>query len=141
MKIFLDTSSLCKLYYKEPDSFKIEELFIKHNITGIYLSELTKLEFISTVWKKVRIKEIDVVTANQIINFFISDYYQYIFIEMNRSIIEQAKELFLKYGTKGLRTLDSIQFATCIMVKNDVELFKTSDELFNTFLVEEGLPT
>lgn len=53
MKIFLDTSSLFKLYHEEKGSEELEKLFSQGNITHIYLSELTKVEFTSTIWKKV----------------------------------------------------------------------------------------
>lgn len=58
MKIFLDTSSLFKLYHKETGTTELEELFLTAKITTIYLSEIAKIEFASTLWKKVRTKEI-----------------------------------------------------------------------------------
>jgi len=39
MKIYLDTSSLFKLYQKEPDSVPIEEIFSNNRITDIFISE------------------------------------------------------------------------------------------------------
>ncbi len=53
MKIFLDTSSLFKLYHREADTAELEDTLSKFAITSIYLSEITKVEFTSTVWKKV----------------------------------------------------------------------------------------
>ena len=58
MKIFLDTSSLFKLYHREADTVELERNLSAITITSIYLSEITKVEFTSTVWKKVRTKEI-----------------------------------------------------------------------------------
>lgn len=59
MKIFLDTSSLFKLYHYEADTKIIEQIFSDVNVTNVYLSEITKVEFVSSVWKKkVRTKEI-----------------------------------------------------------------------------------
>jgi predicted nucleic acid-binding protein len=54
MKIFLDTSSLFKLYHREADTFLLEQLFSAVTITNVFLSEISKIEFTSTVWKKVR---------------------------------------------------------------------------------------
>jgi PIN domain nuclease of toxin-antitoxin system len=54
MKIFLDTSSLFKLYHQETGTQELEKIFELAKITHIFLSEITKLEFSSTVWKKVR---------------------------------------------------------------------------------------
>ena len=44
MKIFLDTSSLCKLYHREPDSAIIEQIFSLVTVTEVYLSEIAKVE-------------------------------------------------------------------------------------------------
>ena len=60
MKIFLDTSSLFKLCNQETGTEELESFFLKLKITHIYLSEISKLEFTSTIWKKVRTKEISI---------------------------------------------------------------------------------
>ena len=52
MKIFLDTSSLCKLYHQETGTEELEEVFSQVKITHIYLSEIAKVEFTSTVTKR-----------------------------------------------------------------------------------------
>jgi uncharacterized protein len=56
MKIFLDTSSLFKLYHKEDGTEIIEQVFNDNKITAVFLSEIAKIEFASTVWKKVRMQ-------------------------------------------------------------------------------------
>ena len=43
MKIFLDTSSLFKLYHHEIESEELENVLLKLKITHIYLSEITKV--------------------------------------------------------------------------------------------------
>ena len=45
MKIFLDTSSLFKLYHKETGTGELEELFSTVRITTIFLWEIAKIEF------------------------------------------------------------------------------------------------
>lgn len=40
MKIFLDTSSLFKLYHQEDGTQELEQLFSQAKITHIYLSKL-----------------------------------------------------------------------------------------------------
>ena len=42
MKIFLDTSSLFKLYHRETDTEDLELIFSTVKITDIFLSEITK---------------------------------------------------------------------------------------------------
>jgi PIN domain nuclease of toxin-antitoxin system len=51
MNIFIDTSSLFKLYHAEQGSEEMLSLFNKYEISTIYLSEITKIEFDSVVWK------------------------------------------------------------------------------------------
>jgi predicted nucleic acid-binding protein len=50
--IYFDTSSIVKVYHKESDSDNI--LNILPQFDGFYLSELTKIEFVSAFWKKVK---------------------------------------------------------------------------------------
>ena len=52
MKIFLDTSSLFKLYHQEEGTEELETIFTKVKITHNFLSEISKVEFTSTIWKK-----------------------------------------------------------------------------------------
>jgi len=54
MRIFLDTSTLFKLYHRESGTVELEVLFTTEKITTIFLSEITKIEFASSIWKKVR---------------------------------------------------------------------------------------
>jgi len=141
MKIFLDTSSLFKLYHREADTAVIEKLFTESKITNVYLSEITKVEFTSTIWKKVRTKEISELEAKTTIGLFETDIRKYTFIATNSLIIEQANILTSKYGLQGLRTLDSIQLSSAIASKFEVDLFITSDKLLKSLLETEGLNT
>jgi uncharacterized protein len=58
MKIFLDTSSLIKLYHQEIGTAYLDTIFENFNINEIFLSELAKIEFDSAVYKKVRTKDL-----------------------------------------------------------------------------------
>lgn len=141
MKIFLDTSSLFKLYHQENGTKELEDVFVKSKITHIYLSEIPKVEFTSTIWKKVRTKEITSEQAKITAGHFESDFEKYNFIATDSLILEQARNLTTKYGIVGLRTLDSIQLSTCILLMKQVDKFFSSDNLFNSLLEKEGLKT
>jgi predicted nucleic acid-binding protein len=104
------------------------------------LSELTKVEFTSTIWKKVRTKEITVKQANVTLDFFQSDFEKYNFVTTDSLILEQARNLASKYGIEGLRTLDSIQLSTCISLAKMVDAFFTSDHLLKALFEKEELP-
>lgn len=139
MKLFLDTSSLVKLYHREADTSVLEHVFITQNITAIFLSDITKIEFASTVFKKVRTSEITREQAFATLQLFEADFEKYYFIATDSIIIEQAKRLIEKYGLKGLRTLDSIQLSTAISLSKQVDIFLTADKLLQSLFVAEGL--
>ncbi len=141
MKIFLDTSALIKLYHQESGTQEIENLFSNFKITAVYLSELAKIEFTSTIWKKVRTKEISENTAKITIALFETDFDKFSFISIDSMILEQSRLLFADYGMLGLRTLDAIQLSTAISLKTYSDLFITSDILLKSFFEKEGLKT
>lgn len=137
MKIFLDTSSLFKLYHEEDGTEELEKIFSQVKITEIFLSEITKIEFTSTIWKKVRTKEITTKQANLTLELFENDFGKYNFVATNSLLLEQARNLTTKYGKDGLRTLDSIQLSTCKTLKNEVDIFYTNDNLLMKLIERE----
>ena len=141
MKLFLDTSSLFKLYHREDGTAELESVFSTAKITHIFLSEISKVEFTSTVWKKVRTKEISESVAKTTLELFESDFAKYTFAATDSIILEQARNLASKYGVAGLRTLDSIQLSTCVALSEQVDVFFTADKLLKTLLETEGLQT
>jgi predicted nucleic acid-binding protein len=126
MKAFLDTSSLIKLYHYESDSDIIEGILSKE-VDEIFLSELAVLEFRSAIWKKVKEGEIDEGLALKVISYFEDDFDNFQCIKLQSDIIKVASELLMKYGKKGLRTLDSIQFASALILRNQDCIFLISD--------------
>ena len=141
MKIFLDTSSLIKLYHNEIGTEVLDKVFEDNIIEEIFLSDITKVEFESAIWKKVRTKDLTIDEANGIIDSFDVDYNKFSFISINSKLISIAKNLVTKYGLKGLRTLDSIQLASIIKVKKDLSIAFTSDDLFKSLIKLEGINT
>ena len=139
MRIFLDTSSLFKLYHVETGTADLEKLFSKGKITTIFLSEISKVEFTSTVWKKVRTKEITESEAQTTLKLFEADFAKYTFVATDSMIVEQARLLTSKYGIQGLRTLDSIQLSTAVSLLLQATIFITADNLLKTLFASEGL--
>jgi len=140
MVVFLDTSTLVKLYYKEPDSEQLVNT-ISEKSSAIYLFEIAKVEFTSAIWKKVRIGDIDKETAEKVITCFENDYEIYNWIFADSTIIEISKNLFQKYGFTNLRTLDALQLGACISAKSEIDIFLTNDEFLNELFEKEGLTT
>jgi predicted nucleic acid-binding protein len=141
MKIYLDTSSLIKLYHKEEGTNELESVFASNKITHVYLSEIAKVEVSAAVWKKVRTQEISTEQANTTLHLFEKDFEKFCFITIDSLLLEQARLLVSKYGAEGLRTLDSIQLASCLQLSEDVDLFMSADKLLASLMVFEGLKT
>jgi uncharacterized protein len=139
MMAFLDTSSLIKLYHQEIDSDIIIEALATNDIEMILLSELAMLEFCSALWKKVREKVISKQSATEVIQCFNRDRNNYKWISLQYDIVISASKLLMKYGCHGLRTLDSLQLASAITMKNTDCIFLTSDKLLHKFFIEEEL--
>ena len=137
MIAFLDTSALVKLYHEEDSSLEIENEISK--VEEIYLSGIAELEFRSAVWKKVRTKEIDEIVANTVIEAFEDDFDKYSWVEIDSESLQSSKDLLMRYGQKGLRTLDSIQLSSAVALKNTNCQFITFDLRLRSFFQEEGL--
>lgn len=139
MNLFLDTSALFKLYHKEDGTDKLMGFLMENSINSIYLSEITEIEFSSAVWKKCRKREIDENIAKTIIEKFDKDSTMYRFVQQNDELRRLAKRLIAKFWIDGLRTLDSIQLASALSIKEDIQRFFTADKLLANFAIQEGL--
>lgn len=140
MVIFLDTSTLVKLYYKEPDSETLVNI-VSTVADDVFLFEFAKVEFASAIWKKVRTGEMDLNTATQVISCFENDYDIFSWILADRTIVEISKNLFQKYGLTSLRTLDALQLGACLSAKSEIDVFLTHDSFLNELFEKEGLRT
>lgn len=138
MNLFLDTSSLIKLYHKEEGSDKVMELALAAH--KIYLSSLSILEFSSALWKKVRTQEITKDNCMTVIAIFEDDKYNYHWITQDFQINQSAYDLLKKWGESGLRTLDSIQLASAITLREQHSVvFSTADSKLRELFKQENL--
>lgn len=139
MRIYLDTSSLIKLYHTESGTEELDGIFESNQVQEVFVSSLTKVEFNSALWKKVRTKDLIEIEAVEIMASFEADYSNYSFIEVTQEVLLVAKELISKYGLNGLRTLDSIQLASILKVKSKLDLAIAADDLLNSLIEMEGI--
>ena len=72
---------------------------------------------------------------------FDKDTIKFSFIPESQLLPQKARGLIGKHGRNGLKTLDSIQLASALMVKSEIELFLTSDNLLSEISQIEGLAT
>jgi len=138
MKVFLDTSALIKLYHEEEGSGRILGM-LSRNIQAIFLSEIALLEFRSALWKKARQKEITATAARNVIACFEQDAAKFQFVRIDSSLLNTAALLLMRHGDKGLRTLDSVQLASALTLKDADCIFLSSDQLLLDFFKKEKL--
>jgi predicted nucleic acid-binding protein len=139
LKLFLDTSSLLKLYHKEEGSEQLLKLAL--GAQEIYLSTLAKLEFRSALWRKVRTKEISKEECEAVVQIFVQDKQKYHWVLQDQRIDEMAECLLAKWGENGLRTLDSIQLASAITLQGQPDcIFHTADKTLAKMFKKEKLP-
>ena len=111
MKYFFDTSALVKIYHDEEGADKA--LAIYNSEGQITISELAKVEFYSTIYRKYRERAIDLETLNLLIekfDFDVENKYEILFF--SPGITEQAQKLLREHGKAlGIRSLDSLQLS------------------------------
>jgi predicted nucleic acid-binding protein len=139
VKIFLDTSSLIKLYFREEGTANLDKIFTENIVTEIFVSEITKTEFFSAIYKKLRTNELVLKNATDILGAFLADENKYNFILINSEIIKVSQTLIEKYGVAGLRSLDAIQLACACSIKGIIDIAITDDKLLNKFLMSERI--
>ena len=137
MRLYLDTSSLIKLYHEEDDSNKMDNLI--SSAVEVYLSEIALLEFRSAVWRKCREKEISEDVARGLVAEFQNDYAEYSWVVLDSNTISSAQALLMTYGGQGLRALDSIQLASALTLKGKNCRCVTFDKALNEFFKKENL--
>jgi uncharacterized protein with PIN domain len=111
MNYFFDASALVKIYHDEEGADKVMEIY---NSEGqITISELSKVEFYSTIYRKYRERAIDFETLNLLIekfDFDVENKYEILFF--STGITEQAQKLLRSHGEAlGIRSLDSLQLS------------------------------
>ena len=122
MILFFDTSALIKRYISEIGSNKVDELFeIAENIV---VSLVTKIEARSTLKRLFAtnlISEDDYETVKGNIDY---DFRYFTVVSLNEEIEKEAIRLIERHQ---LKTLDSIQLASCLYRKTDIREFVVSD--------------
>ncbi|MFC1849998.1 type II toxin-antitoxin system VapC family toxin [candidate division CSSED10-310 bacterium] len=125
---YLDTSALVKIYRRETGSETMLKLYRSEDKLSI--SELSKIEFLSTVYRKYRDHEITPETLEVVINKFEDNLEQrYQILKLSSLIVDEAWSLLRQFAeTYSLKTLDSIQFAFFRLYPPDVIATKNGSE-------------
>lgn len=141
MQYFFDTSAIVKIYHQE-DGSKIV-LPIYKSGESIIISELCKVEFLSTIYKKLRSNEIDINILEALREKFAADSFdRFTIIPIVSSIIDIALDLIDKHGRANhLFSLDALQIATFSLISEDDIRFVCADKRLLSLVNNFGYST
>ena len=127
MSIYLDTSALVKLYNEEVGTDTVSELVEHSNV--IYISELARLETVSTLQRLCRDGLIEQSLLGDLVCYFHNDLKKMDVIPIDKAVVRKAEELILDLGDHiVLRSLDAIHLATYYLVGVKKAIFVTADK-------------
>ncbi len=123
MNYYFDTSALIKRYIDEEGSDSVERLF--EQAESISVSFITKIECVSTLRRLFLEGLLDQNNYTALKAEIVEDFDYFTVIDNKDSIQKLCIHLIDKHQ---LKTLDSIQLACAIEIKNQLDLFVVSDK-------------
>lgn len=141
MTYYLDTSVLVKLYHRESGTDRMRELYA--GTEAIQISELARLEFISTTMRKLREGHLDENAHHALLERFEDDVRtRYDVLYFSSLVSQEAARILAVSGRKAhLRTLDAIQFAFYNTCCEENTVFVCADQRLLPIVESEGHPT
>lgn len=138
MTYFFDTSALVKIYHREQGTKIVSEIYDQEKY--LIISELTRVEFLTTLYKKYRNKEISREALQITEEDFLSDLQsKLIVVKMISTIIDSAINLIQSVGLKShIYTLDAIQLVSFLEVAQSNTIFVCTDRKLNKIVTELG---
>jgi len=131
MRLYFDTSALVKYYYEEQGSEYVTEL-IQDETNEIIISEISIIEFTSSLYKKFRTKELSEDDLETAINEFQLSLSDFIIEPFTSMVRENAEKIISKYGKEsGIRTLDAMQLSTYDLIADSESKFVCADTILS----------
>ncbi len=132
MTFYFDTSALVKLFHEEEGSQTVTRV-INSNDNEMWISELARIEFLSAIFRRYRNNEIGDQELRVVIDGFEEQLNSFNVEPLGQAIVREAESLLKKHGkTKGLRTLDALQFGTFSLISEKDWLFVTTESSFGS---------
>jgi len=138
---FIDTSALVKIYHKEIGTEKMLTLYKGNDKLSI--SELAKIEMISSIYRKYREREITQMTLDLLVEKFEADCEErYEVLYFSSLVFDESWSLIRKLSKEyGLNTLDSLQFAFFKAYCDKNTYFACADLTLEKLIKREGFKT
>ncbi len=127
MNCFFDTSALVKLFHVEAGSDVVEGLVTDEG-SDIWVCGLVRLEFLSSIYRRFREKELTDSEAEEVIQHFDEQLMSFNVEPLGSGVLNESEELMREYGkTEGLRSLDALHLAACRLIAEEDWVFVCSD--------------
>lgn len=134
MICFIDTSALVKRFIQEAGSDLVDELM--DSADEIYVSAITRIESNSAISRLLREKSLSRSEYDRIKIELDTDFPFFILVDFSEELEKVAIELVER---RRLKTLDSIQLASCLSVKGKIDWLITCDNKMEMAASEEGM--
>ena len=137
MIVYLDTSSLVKLYVEEIDSEKIKNF--AHNAAAVSTSKIAYAEARAAFARKQKEEEFSLKVLRKTVEDLNRDWESYFVIEITDGLIRFAGDIAEKYLLRGF---DSIHLASAVHLKNKIRAdvhFSSYDTRLNQSAEKEGI--
>lgn len=140
-RFFFDTSVLIKLYHEENGTAILDQLLIEQQPI-IVISDLSIVEMISALARKVRTQDITSEMFEQVVAAFEKDVPAFERLSLDQDVQNRAITLLKKHSLEqGLRALDALQLASALIgnEKAPLDKFIAADKTLVTVAKKETL--
>jgi len=137
MIVYLDTSSLVKLYVEEDESFKVDALVKSSEVTAT--SIVAYAEARAAFARRFREKAFTKDEYNRLKEFFDKDWNRYLILSVTGDMIRLASDLAEKHALRGF---DSIHLASALTLGQELSspiVFSCFDDNLQKASELEGL--
>ena len=133
---FIDTSALVKRYHSEKGTIEIDKIFSEED-KAIVISSICITEMVSAMNRKKEEKIISKGDLDVALSRFFQDAIkEFLILELDDGHIKDSVALVLKHG---LRTLDALQLAVAVGLKETKPIFVCADKKLVSVAEKEGL--
>ncbi len=135
--LYLDTSSLVKLYVEEDESSKVDALVKSSEVTATSL--VAYAEARAAFARRFREKAFTKNGYNRLKEFFDKDWSRYLILSVTEDMIRLASDLAEKHALRGF---DSIHLASALTLRQELSspiLFSCFDDNLQKASEREGL--